>query len=703
MRQSTSIPKYMDPKDGAYTLADFAWKGDVASINALFKEGVPPAYAGEALSFAVRSEQWPAARFILESGYDPAAPWPDRYAVSTSDISSLDTAGRVALAAAIGAGRQDLAEILLQKGVRFDADSVAAGQMITELARRRAVGPLRQILAAGGGAGKAWITGEKRPLYYAIHYRDTELLKILLDLGCDVDESVSATTFTQMKAANFQQWTRQEPYAYTALGIAASVNWLEGSRIMIEKSRQMPNGILPRARLDMFATQPSVRALFVREELESLASRGSDNKAGIALFTAIAARDSSAFESAVAAPGALQFRGFGGQTALMFAIREKETSLAGRLIDAGSSVDVTDFDGSTPLCYAGAEGDAEMVEALVRHGANPNGGGGSAPTPLEQAIDGARDTKLALRLVGLGASLKASPSRPGFVPLFRAVWEDMPDLAAKLMALGADPLQVANGYTIMFAAAHSNDPDLIQMFVDKGCDPRRSAPNAGTPLYTAVRWGAADSVRKLLELGVRDAHAAAISVSMVTDIEPPNRPAPGELRHLHYVPDYQRCVELMEESGQLDQSQEAGDSIFWHRDHSVAEIEAHLRAGGNANYPGATTPLQAVLGSLDAAKVRLLLDHGADPNLAGWQNRPPLDMALGSPEIVKILLDRGADPNRFDIMWYAVSSESVPLDVVRILVNAGGTLGIGGEETLTALEKRAPARADAVRKIISGG
>jgi hypothetical protein len=138
------------------------------------------------------------------------------------------------------------------------------------------------------------------------------------------------------------------------------------------------------------------------------------------------------------------------------------------------------------------------------------------------------------------------------------------------------------------------------------------------------------------------------------------------------VPDYQKCIELMEESGQLDQSQEAGDSVFWHRGHTASEIEAHLAAEGNVNFVGAITPLQEVLGDLDTAKEILLLTHGADPN-------------------------------RFDIMWYAVSSASVPLEVVRILVSAGGTLVIGSGETLEILGIRNPERAEAVRKILSGG
>jgi len=710
LRRSSAMPKYMDPKVGSWTLGDFGRRGDVASIDALFKEGVPVAYGGSAFFDAVRGEQWPAAYFILDSGYNPAAPWPIRAYASISDTFSPDTPGRLALAAAIAAGRQDLTDLLLQKGVRFGADGAAAGRVIHTLAMRRASGALRQVLGAGGRAGGPILQDEKQPLYYAVHYRDAAVLEVLLELGCNSTSLIETTALTQMKAANFQQWVARDPYANSALGLAAKTNWLEGSRIMLDKDLKNIGSALSNARLDRYATEPAVRALFVHAELKHVPiRRGGGGDAGIALFTAIAARDSPAFESALAAPGALLFRGFMGETALMFAIEEKETAFAGRLIDAGDPVDATDYNGSTPLCYAAHGDDAEIVEALVRHGASPNGRGGSVASPLEEAIDGARDPKLALRLVELGASLLPDPSRENGNPLFRAVLEDMPDLATKLMALGADPLRTAEGYTLVFAAARSNDPDMIQLVCDKGCDPNRRAQNGWTPLTSAVRWGAAESVRKLLQLGVRDPHAAAVSVSMVTDLEPPERPPPEQLRRLPYAPDYQRCVEVMEEFGQLDQSHEAQDSIFWHRSHTVAEIEAHLAAGGNVNFVGAISPLQAVLVSLDAAKVQVLLAHGADPNLAGPGNRTPLEMALGAPDILRMLLDHGAGPNPANTrwgggaLWSAVNDDNVPLDSVRILVNAGATLGIGGEETLAMLGKRNPARADAVRKILSGG
>ncbi|MBV9874125.1 MAG: ankyrin repeat domain-containing protein [Verrucomicrobia bacterium] len=82
-------------------------------------------------------------------------------------------------------------------------------------------------------------------------------------------------------------------------------------------------------------------------------------------------------------------------------------------------------------------------------------------------------------------------------------------------------------------------------------------------------------------------------------------------------------------------------------------------AGFDINTPNTAgyTGLMAAAerGRLDI--VKLLLDHKADPNVAGRDASTALMLAAGNnqPEIVKLLLDRGADPNRQDHNgWTAV-------------------------------------------------
>jgi len=77
-----------------------------------------------------------------------------------------------------------------------------------------------------------------------------------------------------------------------------------------------------------------------------------------------------------------------------------------------------------------------------------------------------------------------------------------------------------------------------------------------------------------------------------------------------------------------------------------------VEIGNDVNEPGTTTPLQAAATSRNLAAVQLLLDHGADPNLASdYESGRSLDAAAyyDWPEAIELLLDAGADLNATDI------------------------------------------------------
>lgn len=90
------------------------------------------------------------------------------------------------------------------------------------------------------------------------------------------------------------------------------------------------------------------------------------------------------------------------------------------------------------------------------------------------------------------------------------------------------------------------------------------------------------------------------------------------------------------------------------------------------NYNTGDTPLHRAV-SRGAEMVKLLLDHGADPNLVNAQGDTPLvGVVSTAPEIIELLITHGADPwiandrgdNAFDVF---VGSP----EIIEILNKAG--------------------------------
>ncbi len=100
-----------------------------------------------------------------------------------------------------------------------------------------------------------------------------------------------------------------------------------------------------------------------------------------------------------------------------------------------------------------------------------------------------------------------------------------------------------------------------------------------------------------------------------------------------------------------------GDSwtpLIWAaRSGSVDAIGVLLDAGADVNLAGSSgdnwdaTPLQHAILERRPAVVRLLLDRGADPKRGAGGNLAPLFLAAGDtdPAILKLLLGHGADPS----------------------------------------------------------
>lgn len=720
-------PDYLNVLVCQGSLYRAAREGDLPSLARLFELGAPVEASGMAFVVAIQTKNWPVIEYLLQRGYDPSAPWP----IVEGPVKGNETFGALALHEAVLVGRTGLIDRLLAAGIRFDPKKTLLPTTLEQVIRSGDSMTLRKILAVQRlpSANDNGNTGNY--LAAAVRNRDLDTLKALLAAGAAPQRWVGPEGFSTLLGGLLatEAW-RQEPdydaYEENCLTLAARLNWREGVAAMLTAPAFVPDEALTHWPY-RFTSDPDTRALLLRASLEYTRTT---EPAGIDLFVAIAANDPAAVTSALANSASLNARIRYGYSPLHFAILEKHPAIARLLVEKGAPLDDFDEVGVTPLAHAAASGDVELVRFLAAKGANINLQRGNGNSPLGYAIY-SRQEPTALALLDLGASIQPPADRPTADPLFQATVANLATVVDRLLSKGANPRASRGGMSIFFPAARSNNPAMIQRFVDLGCDLSQRSADGRSPLVTAVRWGAAESTAKLLALGLRDPLAADAAVSIHQSMDSQYRPSADELKKLHYTPDYRRCLELLQEkSGQIAASSPAQERIFWDRflSKSQAEVAEFLRKGGNVNFKGDyMTPLQLTASNArtdfnnpkrnergeivrsergDAGLddpmlpwVVFLLDHGADPE-ATANNEPDTAIVHGrqNPQIVRVLLEHKAridKPTRFSggpLLDLSIGDQQTPPATVRLLLDHGAKIIDSTRIEFANLRKSQPER-----------
>ena len=222
------------------------------------------------------------------------------------------------------------------------------------------------------------------------------------------------------------------------------------------------------------------------------------------------------------------------------------------------------------------------------------------------------------------------------------------DLSRRLLEIGASP-RAANqaGDTALILAARAGEEDMVRLLLDSGAAIHHRNLKGATALLAALTANRKQMASFLLERG------ADPSLGDKDGVTP--------LAAAAFNGDRQSLERLLERGVEANPVDRSGKSpiVYAAARGFAAIVERLLDAGApvNARYGHDLTALAWAAGHANDAPVAdgvetvtLLLDRGADQNLADDRGRTPLMIAAGGdhPEIVALLLSRGGDALRRD-------------------------------------------------------
>ena len=424
-----------------------------------------------------------------------------------------------------------------------------------------------------------------------------------------------------------------------------------------------------------------------------------------------------------------------GTPALHWIVRVDDLDTAKLLLQSGANATLPNRYGLAPLSIAAGNGNAAMIAALVEAGADPNAADPAGETPLMAA---ARVGSVDAATVLLDRGAKVEAVDPAFkqTALIVAVRENHPDMVKLLIDRHADVnVKTRVGITPPFILPNSVPGFGHGIGIVRGGSPdrgRRSpAPGGMSPLQYAARDGRLEMAQMLVAAG------ADVNSREANDITP----LLSAIANNHV--DVARF--LIDHGADVNASDWYGRTPIWSavetrnmdKDNATFEnsidrapyidlITALLAHGANPNartkeQPPVRSQFLRVTGTLewvdftgmtpflyaaragDVTVMRLLLSHGADPNIPTYAGTTPLMAAAGvnwvfdqtydeGPkallEAVQICLDLGQDVNAVNSMGVTAlmgAANRGSDDIIKLLVSKGARLDLKDKEGRTTL------------------
>jgi ankyrin repeat protein len=407
--------------------------------------------------------------------------------------------------------------------------------------------------------------------------------------------------------------------------------------------------------------------------------------------------------------------GSDGSTPLHQAVRANDIKTVDALIKRGADVKAAKRYGVTPMQIAATTGNAAVIRRLLDAGADVNTATPGGETALMTAARTGNVEAVTL-LLDRGANVNAKDTVRSQTALMWAVTENHPDVVKLLVARGAD----VKGQTTIMTPRGQYVPARAGGASGNGIIRQRALPTKDggmTPLLFAVRDGNVAMTRLLLELGAdinqtTGNHTSPLLIALLNGQVGLAAELLEKGANPNITDDYQRgalfaAIELR------NFNHDKYPFLYDDGRDPLELIKALLAKGANPNQQTDTTPVHGLMQfdgswanfdgqtpfiraalSGDIAVMRLLLQHGADPNIATKEGSTALMAAAGINwipaqtytrseaeylEAVKLCLEKGAPVNATNSLKLAAIHGAANrgwTPIIQVLADAGAKLDV---------------------------
>lgn len=407
-----------------------------------------------------------------------------------------------------------------------------------------------------------------------------------------------------------------------------------------------------------------------------------------------------------------------GTTPLHLAARNDSLEIGALLLRSGANPSARNRYGVTPLYLAAVNGSARMIRALLDAGADANEVGTQGETVLMTASRTGRPDAVRT-LLDAGARIDAREDWRGQTALMWAVGQGHVAVAELLISAGADvnatsarrdwerqntaePRQKwlpLGALTPLYFAARNGCLGCVAPLVDAGANLDFQDPEGVTPLISSIINGHYDVAAELIHYGANpnladaDGRTPLFSAVDFNTMPASNRPPPNVIEN--------RVSSLDLISVLLERGADVNAQLLRQQ-----AYRTKLDRGNDGALSTGTTPLLRAAKAADLAAMRILLDHGADPDLSTRAGINPLMAAAGLGtsdsdttgryktqaeinEAIAMLIEAGIDVNAVNGRGQTALHGAALMgfdDVIRFLAGNGATLDVEDSRGFTPLE-----------------